>query len=365
MATTLRNHLRNYWKEKKYMKWNQSLTIGNEDEDINITSSGKATPFLTHHGNRSTFSPTMATRCHNTRSDTISEHDESSPPTRGTMTYKLGFRTMERTITILSNPLFRSPQKHPSIEMSTSSYNSYSTADSIPSPQELSDIVHDPIMANLIYRRFASKAPTRQLLLHYDFISQTIADLERQLERHQSERENIYDVLFERRSFQTRFRPIVTHYRQRRSRHPYHRSSRSPSPPRSDENFPSRSSSASRSERSVRILLEEATARPMTPPLLQTPESYTLPVENQPGSSRNPILIEESDDEQTCPRCKQHGHQYEDCDVNIPNPFPRYKCDLCDWVGRPPYEECPHVSFPNPAWVKRQQQIIGKREEDE
>ena len=124
---------------------------------------------------------------------------------------------------------------------------------------------------------------------------------------------------------------------------------------------PSRSSSASRTERSVRILLQEATARPMTPPLLHLPESNTLPVENQPGSSRNPILVEESDDDQPCPRCLEHGHQYEDCGTPIRS---IYKCDICEWLHKPQLE-CTHVDFPNPRWVRRQQQVLEERERRE
>ena len=358
MARTSRNHRLNCLKEKRSMKSKQSSIIENEEKDINFTSNGKDTLSPMPHGNRNMSSLMMATSLRSTNWD-ITFNTTLPPSILMPHFIKDNSGTGKRTTKHLL-PTFDNPTNHCST-MSTSSYNSYTTADTLPSPQEMSRILHDPALTSLIYQRFVNWPSTRQLLQQYDFVSQTISTLEQQLEQHHMEREHLYDLLHERRSFQTQFRPVVDRYRQRRSHHPYHRSLKSSAPSSSSsDSSPSQSSSASR--RTVPIRPEDALAQIMTPPLLEVPESYTHPEEPLPGSSRNPIVIEEDDDDDLiCTRCKRYGHIQDDCDTNI-RTFEH--CEICEWKGKP-QEDCKCVDFPNPAWVKRTQKAIEERDECE
>lgn len=135
--------------------------------------------------------------------------------------------------------------------MSFSSDDSHSSPSPIPSPQEFSRLITDPDLLHSIARRFASRKSSSAILRYYKFLSQSIAQLEEELERHQMERETIYNHLFDNQSFRMRIRPIVNEYRHKRTLirqgfHPYSRTSGSPNmspnnnPPSMDE-FPSRS----------------------------------------------------------------------------------------------------------------------------
>jgi hypothetical protein len=55
------DHHQNYWKEKKFMKLNQSSNINDKDEDISIISNGKDIPLLKQHGKTNQHSPMMET----------------------------------------------------------------------------------------------------------------------------------------------------------------------------------------------------------------------------------------------------------------------------------------------------------------
>ena len=103
--------------------------------------------------------------------------------------------------------------------MSHSSDNSCSSLPPVPSPQELSHLLTDPNLLETISKSFAQKRTTTAVLRYYNFLSSSIAGLEEELERHQQERETIYDYLFESRSFTNRLKPIVSEYRHRRALH--------------------------------------------------------------------------------------------------------------------------------------------------
>ena len=100
--------------------------------------------------------------------------------------------------------------------MSTSSSSdSYSTPTLIPSPQELSSLITDPYTNEQVDRKFRNKPTSSAILRYYTFISHTITELEGELERHQQEREILYDNLFTSRTFKYKIRPIVEEYRHR------------------------------------------------------------------------------------------------------------------------------------------------------
>ena len=93
--------------------------------------------------------------------------------------------------------------------------DSYFASSPIPSPEELSHLLTEPDSLHSIARKFTSKPTSTAILRQYKFLSQSIAQLEEELERHHMEREVIYTHLFDNRSFQTRICPIVDKYRQK------------------------------------------------------------------------------------------------------------------------------------------------------
>ena len=102
--------------------------------------------------------------------------------------------------------------------MSTSSSSdSYSAPASIPSPQELSNLITDPYTNEQVDRKFRNKPTSSAILRYYTFISHSITQLEEELERHQQEREILYDNLFASRTFKYKIHPIVEEYRHRRA----------------------------------------------------------------------------------------------------------------------------------------------------
>ena len=138
--------------------------------------------------------------------------------------------------------------------MSSSSSNdsysaSYPASSSMPSPQELSHLLTEPDSLHSIAHKFTSKPTSTTILRYYAFLSNSIAQLEEELERHQMEQEVVYNHLFNNRSFQNRIRPIVNKYQQKRvlicqGFHPYSCTSDSPNIP-SANNLPSANNSPS------------------------------------------------------------------------------------------------------------------------
>jgi pterin-4a-carbinolamine dehydratase len=111
---------------------------------------------------------------------------------------------------------------------SSSSNDSYSASSPIPSLQELSHLITEPDSLHAIAHKFTSKPTSTAILL-----SQSIAQLEEELEHHQLEWEVRYNHLFNNQSFQTGIHLIVNEYRQKRALihqgfHPYSRTSGSP-----------------------------------------------------------------------------------------------------------------------------------------
>ena len=126
-------------------------------------------------------------------------------------------------------------------------YTTYSAPTLIPSPQELSSLLTDPYINEQVDRKFRNKLTSSAILRYYTFISHSIAELEEELERHQQEREILYDNLFTSRTFKYRICPIVGEYQHRRAmelrgHHPYSRrtspSTSSTSSLPSSEEFP-------------------------------------------------------------------------------------------------------------------------------
>ena len=214
--------------------------------------------------------------------------------------------------------------------MSTSSSsNSYSAPALIPSPQELLSLITDPYTNKQVDRKFRSKPTSSAILHYYTFISHSITQLEEELERHQQEREILYDNLFASRTFKYKIRPIVEEYRHRcamrRSiHHPYgQRTSpftsstndsltseefpppRAPSPKKEHTATPSPTYSSS----------HEQILRAMSLEIHQHADNSSF------GSKDRLIVVEDTNEENTppppCIHCDQVGHQWEDCDASL------------------------------------------------
>jgi hypothetical protein len=224
--------------------------------------------------------------------------------------------------------------------MSFSSDDSYSAPSPLPSPQEFSCIVTNPHMNDDIAQRFASKPSSSAYLRYYKSLSQSIELLEQELERQQMEREALFDQLFDSRSFRTRIRPIVSKYRHeqaliRRGFHPYSHTADSPPSSSSHEvSFPPSSESHTTSNNS----------------------SYYTAIDEEPGTSKqNPIVIHNEVDENVCARCKQEGHQREDCDT----PMRTFvECGVCAWTKQ---DTCNHIDA-SPVWLRELRASVERKQ---
>jgi hypothetical protein len=200
---------------------------------------------------------------------------------------------------------------------SSSPLDSYSASSHIPSPQELSHMLTEHDSLHSIAHQFASKPTSTAILRYYAFLSHSIAQLEEELERHQMEREVIYDHLFDNRSFQTRIRPIVNEYRKRETFtrqgfHPYSRTSGSPSVS-SVNHSPSTNNSPSTKEGAIQgrvnIEIHDRYDNP-----------YYTPLDGASGSKEHPIIVTD-DEEEGCEGC-QEDHEFRSCAyTRIPQPY--------------------------------------------
>jgi hypothetical protein len=204
---------------------------------------------------------------------------------------------------------------------SSSSFDSYSAPSHIPSPQELSHLLTEPDSLQSIAHQFTSKPTSTAILRHYAFLSHSIAQLEEELERHQMEREVIYDHLFDNQSFRTRIRPIVNEYRKRgtltrQGFHPYSRTSGSPIVPSADnspstnnrpsiEMVPSADNSLSTQEGIHGRISVEIHDR-------YTPQDDAL------GSKEHPIIV--TDDEKEEYEGCRGDHEFRSC-THFPQPY--------------------------------------------
>jgi hypothetical protein len=147
--------------------------------------------------------------------------------------------------------------------------------------QELSRLLLAPHMTLPVSTTFECYPTTTATLRHYAFLSKSIVTLEEELERHQVEREDIYDHMMQNGVFRRKIQPIIVNYRQtapRRTRfRSYNYNSPSPSPSPSPESYPSslNGNIEFESSQSITILPEEALARNSTPSVTPSPINST------------------------------------------------------------------------------------------
>ena len=227
-------------------------------------------------------------------------------------------------------------------------------------PQELSRLLLAPDMTLTVSKSFENYPTSTATLRHYAFLSQSIATLEEELERHQLEREHIFDHMMQSRLFRHKIRPIVTKYRPtapRRTRfHPYGGTSPSPSPDSYSSSKDNKAASSQSSTQSIKILPDEALARNSTPSVTNSsPGSFHDPIDGEPGSRENPIIVH--DNENRCIRCKQQGHQLEDCNTPM-RTF--HHCEICAWTKQ---DTCTHIDT-SPVWLRELKASIERNNEE-
>ena len=203
------------------------------------------------------------------------------------------------------------------------------------------------------------------ILRHYAFLSNTIDELERNLEQHRREQEFTFDIL---NNDPTRIEPMVKRFRRqpRTGHHPY---GRSPTPPRtpSDDNSINPPTTAP----SLHILPVTALVRLPSSNTSSPVLSYCTAVDEIPGSKwnheagsrQNPIVImndktddlPNTQDDIVCQQCKQTGHVHDDCDTKMQS-FD--VCYACKWKKQ---LICNHWD-PTPVWICRQQQGLEEQQ---
>lgn len=245
----------------------------------------------------------------------------------------------------------------------------------IPSPNEFSRLSIDPYIAQLLKSKFTGSS-SAAAIRHYQFLSGTIETLENELARHKDERRTLHDALFGNAKFRYRIRPIVETFRHRlalkrrghqlRSRPTTPNASSSDSSSSNEDSYPSRPRS-SLLYPSYTINFDNAITQ-IPPPSIKKPrstsslDSYHTAYDEPAGTTAaNPIIIM---DEETCSRCGQQGHVYEDCDTRIRS-FTAEDCDICKWkncyegIWIKPSTTCDHYDI-SPAELKRIQARIDE-----
>ena len=210
--------------------------------------------------------------------------------------------------------------------------------------QELTELCNDENIHPLLDQAFTKGHVSTANLRQFSFVSNAIKKMEKELQRFKLEQLTLFDELMDSQHFVRNMSPVLRHHRRPRPRnHPYQRHSSSPSS----------------SPRSVRILPEEVDALHL-PPNSESPATTTdsLPsyytALEEPGTRRNPIVVESEDDEEVCTRCHQPGHVRRRCNT-LMRSFTN--CLTCEWTNQ---QNCDHYDV-TPEWVHRQQEIIDRR----
>jgi hypothetical protein len=230
--------------------------------------------------------------------------------------------------------------------MPSSSSSSVSSSALPSDPNELSDLILEDPMVELINQAFSDDFTAAAHLRHYSFVSLSLKRLQTEISRHYEEQQELFDHMMNEEDFRDKLQPIIRAHRRRiRANHPYHRQSvplRVPTP------LPPPSYSPS-------------TSQPSTIDGLPNVNPYQL------GSSQNPIEVEsDSENERyekfaqtyrrefsprfrpTCERCGLLGHNTSECDTPL-RTFTH--CSLCEWQGRK-QRLCKHVDMSPAAFMR-------------
>ena len=88
----------------------------------------------------------------------------------------------------------------------------YSAPSLLPSPNEMSHMINDPVSLDRIDRKFKKRPISSAVIHNYYFVTDTITRLEQELERHNQERQTLHDYLMNDTTFRSRIHPIVADY---------------------------------------------------------------------------------------------------------------------------------------------------------
>ena len=159
---------------------------------------------------------------------------------------------------------------------SSSSVSSSALSFVLPDSYELSNLILEDPMVELINQTFSDDTTAAAHFRHYSFVSQSLKRLQTDINRHYEEREELFEHMMNNDDLRNKLQPIVRAHRQRiRANHPYHRrsvSQRIPTP------IPPPSCSPS-------------TSQPSSIDGLPNVNPYQL------GSSQNPIEVESDSEE--------------------------------------------------------------------
>jgi hypothetical protein len=187
------------------------------------------------------------------------------------------------------------------------SSTSSDVSDLMLSPHELSQLVLEPSMPPIIAHTFL-RAPTQTAVLrYYAFLSQSIYNHEKVLERLHEEQEAICGYLTDSPTFRKRVAPLVNDFRRWTRRPHFYPYSRTPTPPSTPSND---DSSEPPSDIVIRPAAPELNA---ASPLSSYCTAIDDPmIEEDPilGSEKNPIDVY-GDNE--CEGCREEGHAIGDC----------------------------------------------------
>lgn len=199
------------------------------------------------------------------------------------------------------------------------SFNATTDASVPPSPYELSTVITDDQMIDLVNQVFLQDTVNAAHLRHYAYISSNITRLKRELDHHYEEQREVYDHMMNSEEFRKQIQPVIHTYR-RRERNRFHPYLSRPLINRTPTPHPSPPTSAPSSDNSNHSKSTK----------YYSPEQS---ISQQEGTSRNPIVIEDSDEEEEeapsppdrleprfhpiCERCHQIGHDKDNCDTPI------------------------------------------------
>jgi hypothetical protein len=187
------------------------------------------------------------------------------------------------------------------------SSTSSDVSDLMLSPHELSRLVLEPSMPPIISHTFR-RAPTQTAVLrYYAFLSQSIYNHEKELERLREEQEAICGFLTDSPMFRRRVAPLVNDFRRWTRRPRFHPYSRTPTPPSTPSND---NSSEPPSDIVIHPAASELDAASSLSLYCTAIDNPTIEEEQELGSKKNPIDVY-GDDE--CEGCREEGHAIGDC----------------------------------------------------
>jgi hypothetical protein len=110
--------------------------------------------------------------------------------------------------------------------MPFSSCSSFSSSALPSDPNELSNLILEDPMVELINQAFSDDFTAAAHLCHYSFISLSLKWLQTEINWHYEEQQELFNHMMNKEDFRDKLQPIIcAHRRQIRANHPYHQQS--------------------------------------------------------------------------------------------------------------------------------------------